>query len=462
MRLAPDPVVRRSLATIFVAAAIVACSSGDKRTGDSVAAADTTFAAKCVGDNAGLMLPAGVCATVFADSIGHARHVVVAPNGDVYVTLEGTQPTPKNQTAPATAEPPKASFVALRDTTRDGRADVIERVGTVGNTGIALANGYLYVDEGKEIVRYKRGDDELKPSGAREVVVQNLPLLPGHRSRNIAIGNDGALYVNVGSATNSCQVKDRLNESPGQDPCTELNTRAGVWKFDANKTGQSFSEKARFASGIRNGMGLAVRPGDGALFATQHGRDQLHDNWPKLFPTTQYQAENPGEELLQVSQGDNFGWPYCYYAVDEKKLVTAPEYGGDGKKTDRCTDKKAPVAVYPGHWAPMSLLFYTGSALPPKYKDGVFIAFHGSWNRAPDPQAGYRVVFQPMSNGQASGDYETFADGFTGLSPEEIQPDRAKHRPVGLAQGPDGALYITDDAGGRVYRLTSAGGAGSK
>jgi glucose/arabinose dehydrogenase len=462
MRPAPDPVVRRSLTTILLGTAIIACSSGDKGAGNASATADTTFAAKCVGDNAGLTLPSGVCATVFADSIGHARHVAVASNGDVYITLEGTQPSPENQKSGQTQTPQAASVVALRDTTRDGRADVVARIGKIGNTGVALANGYLYVDEGKQIVRYKRGDDELTPSGAREVVVQNIPLGPGHRARNIAIGPDGALYVNVGSATNSCQVKDRANESPGHDPCTELNARAGIWKFDANKTGQSFSEAARFASGIRNAMGLAVRPGDGALFAMQHGRDQLHDNWPKLFPTTQYQAENPGEELLQVSQGDNFGWPYCYYAMDEKKLVTAPEYGGDGKKTDRCTDKKAPVAVYPGHWAPMSLLFYTGNALPAKYKDGVFIAFHGSWNRAPDPQAGYRVVFQPMSSGQASGDYETFADGFAGLSPEEIQPDRAKHRPVGLAQGPDGALYITDDVGGRVYRLTSAGGTGSK
>jgi glucose/arabinose dehydrogenase len=447
-------------------AAVVACNSGENRTGgasgSASATADTTFPAKCVGDNAGLTLPAGICATVFADSIGPARHIVVASNGDVYVTLEGTQPAPKNQTAVPAPEPAKASFVALRDTTRDGRADVITRIGTVGNTGIALANGHLYVDEGKEIVRYKRGDDELTPGGKREVVVQNLPMLPGHRARNIAIGTDGALYVNVGSATNSCQVKDRANDSPGHDPCTELNTRAGTWKFDANKTGQSFSPAARFATGIRNGMGMAIRPGDGALFVTQHGRDQLHDNWPTVFPTTQYQAENPGEELLQVSQGDDFGWPYCYYSADEKKLVTAPEYGGRGKQTDRCTGKKGAVAVFPGHWAPMSVLFYTGSALPAKYKDGVFIAFHGSWNRAPDPQAGYRVVFQPMANGQASGDYETFADGFAGLPPAEIQPDRAKHRPVGLAQGPDGALYITDDAGGRVYRLTSAGGTGSK
>ena len=445
--------IRRTLSTILAPVAFAACMSSENKTADSAAGttalADTTLP-KCSGDNAGLTLPAGICASVFADSVGHARHVVVASNGDVYTTLEGTNPSP-------TAPPPTASVVALRDTTRDGRADVIERIGKVGNTGVALANGYLYVDEGANIVRYKRGDTELVPSGAREVIVQGIPMKPGHRARNIAVGNDGSLYLNVGSATNSCQKRDRTNESPGNDPCTELNTRAGIWKFDANKTGQTFAPGARFATGIRNGMGMTIRTTDGALFVTQHGRDQLHDNWPTQFPTTQYGAENPGEELLQVNQGDDFGWPYCYYAVDEKKLVTAPEYGGDGKKTDRCVEKKGPVAVFPGHWAPMSVLFYTGTMLPSKYQDGVFIAFHGSWNRAPEPQAGYRVVFQPMANAQANGAYETFANGFAELPPEAIQPDRAKHRPVGLAQGPDGALYITDDAGGRIYRITRAG-----
>ena len=445
-------IVRRTLSATLIPIALAACNASEAGN-DGKAVADTTFAAKCVGDNAGLTLPAGVCASIFADSIGHARHIAVASNGDVYVTLEGTDPSEKTVQL--------AAVIALRDTTRDGRADVTARIGGTGNTGIALANGYLYVDEGAQIVRYKRGDNELTPSGAREVIVQNIPLLPGHRARSIAIGNDGALYMNVGSISNSCQQKDRANESPGHDPCTELSTRAGTWKFDANKTGQSFSPSARFATGIRNGMGMAIRPGDGALFVTQHGRDQLHDSWPNVF-TTQYSAENPGEGLLQVNQGDDFGWPYCYYAMDQKKLVTAPEYGGNGKKTDRCTGKKAPVAAFPGHWAPMSLLFYTGNGLPAKYRDGVFIAFHGSWNRAPEPQGGYRVVFQPMSNGTPSGDFETFADGFAGLPPADIQPDRAKHRPVGLAQGPDGALYISDDAGGRIYRLTSAAGTGSQ
>jgi glucose/arabinose dehydrogenase len=454
MRFAHYPLARRTLVAAALPLTLVACSSGDNKAADSSATAmlaDTT-PAKCTGDNAGLTLPAGICAAVFADSVGHARHVVVASNGDVYATLEGTG---GGRNAPA----PVASVVALRDTTRDGRADVIEHIGKVGNTGVALANGYLYVDEGAAIVRYKRGDAELVPTGAREVIVQNIPLKPGHRARSIVIGNDGALYVNVGSATNSCQKRDRTNESPGNDPCTELETRAGTWKFDANKAGQSFTPGARFATGIRNGMGMAIRPSDGALFVTQHGRDQLHENWPKLFPTTQYGAENPGEELVQANQGDDFGWPYCYYSMEEKKLVTAPEYGGDGKKSDRCDSKKGAVAVFPGHWAPMSVMFYTGTMLPAKYRDGVFIAFHGSWNRAPEPQAGYRVVFQPMANGQASGAYETFADGFAAMPAADIQPDRAVHRPVGLAQGPDGAIYITDDSGGRVYRVTAAGGA---
>jgi glucose/arabinose dehydrogenase len=383
----------------------------------------------------------------------HARHAVVASNGDVYVTLEGTQPSPEKQISGVARKENAASFVALRDTNHDGRADLVQRVGSIGNTGIGLANGYLYVDEGTRVVRYARPDTQLVPTGKPEVIVQGIPLAPGHRARNFAIGSDGALYLNIGSATNSCQRQDRKDNSPGVDPCTELQTRAGMWRFDANKPNQRVTTAARYATGIRNGMGIAFGP-DGKLYATQHGRDQLHDNWPDLFPTTKYQAENPAEELLQVNQGDDFGWPYCYYAVDQKKLVDAPEYGGDGMKAARCANKKEPVAVFPGHWAPMSLLFYSGSAFPARYKDGAFIAFHGSWNRAPEPQAGYRVVFQPLSNGTPSANYETFADGFAGVPPAQLQPGTAKHRPTGLAAGPDGALYVTDDLGGRIYRIT--------
>jgi glucose/arabinose dehydrogenase len=452
-----------SAAALLLAACSSSGDSAAKRpdtvgaTGSAAATASTPQA--CTTGTAELTLPAGFCATIFADSIAHARHVAVASNGDVYTTIEGTQPSVEKKISGADKGAPEpASFVALRDTNHDGRADIIKRIGSIGNTGVAVANGFLYVDEGKQIVRYARSDTALAPEGKREVIVSNVPMNGGHRARNIALGGDGALYMNLGSATNSCQQKDRANESPGVDPCTELETRAGIWKYDANKTGQVFSAKERFATGIRNGMGIAVA-GDGKVYATQHGRDQLNQNWTKLFPDPKYSAENPAEELMQVNQGDDFGWPYCYYAVDQKKLVDAPEYGGDGKKTDRCASKKGPVAVFPGHWAPMSLLFYSGSSFPERYRNGAFIAFHGSWNRAPEPQAGYRVVFQPLTNSASSGDFETFATGFTADTGLALQPGTAKHRPTGLAQGPDGALIVTDDAGGRIYRITYGSGA---
>ena len=451
---------RIAVAAVAATVALVgACSAPDRSPSDSGGASaslNDTSTVACPDSSgaasAGLTLPAGFCASVFAEGVTHGRHVAVAANGDVYIAIEGTNPTP--QALPAgTRTPPPTSFVALRDTNRDGRADLMQRVGTLGNTGIAIAAGFVYVDEGTAIVRYARADTALVPAGKREVVVDGFPLTPGHRARNFAIDTTGSLFVNVGSATNSCQVKDRTLGSPGQDPCTELLTRAGVWRFDANRLGQRFNPEARYATGIRNGMGLALAQ-DGTLYGTQHGRDQLHDSWPDVFPDVAYQAENPGEELIQINQGDDFGWPDCYYSITERHLVDAPEYGGDGKKTTRCTSKKEPRAVFPAHWAPMSLFLYpvTGN-FPDKYRGGAFIAMHGSWNRAPAPQAGYKVVFQPLSGGE----YIIFADGFAGLPAEQVQPDRAKHRPVGVGAMPDGSLIITDDVGGRVYLVSYKG-----
>jgi glucose/arabinose dehydrogenase len=432
-----------------------ACNRGDKAPASNAAKGDSGAAkvAACAGGTADITVPPGFCTTVFADSITGARHVTVASNGDVYTTIEGFKPP--DPTAPPDTHP--TAFVAMRDTNHDGHADVIARVAGKGNTGIGLYNGYLYVDQGTRVMRYARADTQLVPNPKGEVVVDRIPLEPGHRARNFVIAPDSTLYMNVGSATNSCQIKDRGDESPGHDPCTELTTRAGIWRFSANKLNQHFSSSARFATGLRNGMGLAVGP-DGKLYGTQHGRDQLLQNWKKIFPDPKYSALNPSEEMMQINQGDDFGWPYCYYAVDEKKLVTAPEYGGDGKKTTRCDTKKEPVAIFQGHWAPMSLMFYTGTAFPAKYRDGAFIAFHGSWNRAPELQDGYRVDFQPMANGVANGVNEDFATGFPGVPPGQVQPGTVRHRPVGLATAPDGAMFVTDDQGGRIYRVTYGSG----
>lgn len=432
---------RYSIGLLILAASSAGCATSGQTVGSGSA---TT--APCAND-AGILLPQGFCASVFADSLGRARYIAIAENGDVYVSIEGTRP---NDTIP------KPAFIALRDTDRDGRADRIERVGRRGNTGIALWNGYLYVDQGETINRYARRAGELVPSGKAEPVVTNLPLNPGHRARNFAIASDGTMYVNVGSPSNSCQLKDRARESPGKDPCTDLDTRAGIWKFSATTPNQRFTPEARFATGARNSTGLAIGP-DGRLYANTHGRDQLTQNWPKIFPDTSYGDNNPAESLLQVNEGDDFGWPYCFYSFDRKMLVDAPEYGGDGTKTTRCASEKEPLAVFPAHWAPLDLLFYSGSNFPERYRNGAFITFHGSWNRAKGMQAGGKIVFQPMTNGAPSGPFEIFADGFAGVPAEEVDPQKAKHRPVGLAVAPDGSMFVADDDGGRIYRITYAG-----
>ena len=444
------PGLRAGFAAVVMVVVAGACAKEGSHSDSAAGGATTTAAAttrdpSCAADNAGLKLPDGFCAGIFADSVGRARDLVVAPNGDVYAALE-YRPSTEGKGAQK-ADPKVAAAVAMRDGNKDGKADSIVYIdrGEHGNTGIALADSFLYVDLATKLVRYRLENGALVPTGKAETIVSGIPT-GGHNARNVVIDSSGTLYMNVGSPSNSCQVKDRAAGSPGKNPCPELATRAGIWKFDARKTGQAFSPAARYATGIRNGMGLTIA--NGKLYATQHGRDQLSD-WSKYFDA-KYSAENPAEELLQVNQGDDFGWPYCYYAFPEKHLVLAPEYGGDGKKTEQCAQKKEPIATYPGHWAPMSLLFYTGSMFPDKYRGGAFIAFHGSWNRAPEPQAGYRVIFQPMSGGSVGGDYETFADNFAN---GKLQPDQAEHRPVGLAQGPDGALYVADDAHGRIYRI---------
>lgn len=392
---------------------------------------------------AGLTLPAGFCATIFADSVGAARHLVVAANGDVFVAMQRARPT----SAVAGIAP---GVMALRDTDRDGVADVRQRFGTAGGTGIALHGDFLYADVGTAIIRYPRPAGALAATGTPDTVVKAIPYMPGHSARNFAIARDGSLYVNVGSRTNACQVRDRVAASPGIDPCTELETRAGIWRFDANRLGQEFSPAARFATGIRNATGLTINPFDGALYAGSHGRDNLSSNWPALF-TEQQNAELPAEELLRVGSGDDFGWPYCYWDGQRRMRVLAPEYGGNGTTVGRCATKKGIVSAMPAHWAPNALTFYTGSMFPAKYRGGAFIAFHGSWNRAPLPQGGYNVVFVPFTSGVSNGVWEVFATGFV---PDNVQPNTAPHRPSGVAQGPDGALYVTDDVGGRVWRIT--------
>jgi len=405
----------------------------------------------CARDNGGLTLPPDFCASVFADNLGHARHLVVAPNGDVYVNTFSDH---HNQFTNA----PGGFIVALRDTNRDGRADAIQRFGTEfqagkpgGGTGIAVFDGALYVETLGTIVRYALNGKALIPGGQPETILSGLPLDGDHGMHPFAIAKDGTLYVNSGSATNSCQEKNRTLESPGAKPCAELAVRAGIWKYDAKTNGQTHDPKARFVTGTRNVVALAVNPADNALYAVLHGRDQLSDNWPRLY-TARQNNEQPAEIFVRPEQGQDFGWPSCYYDAAQREYVLAPEYGGDGgKATGDCASKARPIATFPAHWAPEALAFVTGSGLPPRYQGGAFVSFHGSWNRSPE-QAGFIVAFVPFVKG-APDTHEVFARGFAGKA-AVIDPKTAPYRPMGLALAPDGTLYVSDDTKGRVWKVS--------
>jgi glucose/arabinose dehydrogenase/cytochrome c5 len=407
----------------------------------------------CAGDNGGLSLSPGFCASVFADNIGHARHLVVSPAGVVYVnTWSGVYY--------GNDKPPAGGFlVALQDTAKSGHADVIRRFGdgvpegSAGGTGIALYKNFLYAEVNDRIVRYALASGKTVPSGKPEVIVSGMPITGDHPMHPFIIDAQGNLFVDLGSATNACEEQNRTPLSKGRQPCTEKETRGGIWRYDANASNQRFSPAGRYASGLRNGEGMAI-DGDGRVLVTQHGRDQLYQDW-----IGDYKPEEgpllPAEELVVLKQGADYGWPECYFDGIQKKLVLAPEYGGDGgKKVGLCADRTPPIAFFPAHWAPNDLLIVSNPKFPAVFRQGAFIAFHGSWNRAPAPQDGYNVVFQPLSHGTVSGPYIVFADGFAGAVKE---PGQAKFRPTGLASGPDAALYIADDSHGRIWRITYQG-----
>ncbi len=422
----PGPGVMRRRQIFALAAALCALPSTN---------AQAQTAPACAKDNAGLKLPPGFCAVIFAEDVPRARHIAVAPNGDVFVAMRNSRGQRNG------------GLMSLRDTTGDGRADMRVRFAETGGIGIALRGRYLWFGTDDAILRYSLPEGNLLPHTNVDTIVRDLPT-GGHATKPIALGRGNELYVNIGSRTNSCQQADRQESSPGHDPCTELESRAGVWRFDANKKNQRQTPEGRFATGLRNVNALHFGA-DGHLYGAQHGRDMLGSNWG--FSEEQ-NAEKPSEILVRIHSGDDYGWPYCYYDQDLKSHVMAPEYGGDGRTVgERCAGIKQPLAAFPGHWGPNALVMYTGTQFPAKYRGGFFIAFHGSWNRAPLPQAGYNVAFVPMNNGVA-GAYEIFADGFADRETVR-QPNDAEHRPAGLAVGTDGSLYVADDTGNRIYRI---------
>jgi glucose/arabinose dehydrogenase len=402
----------------------------------------STQTASRVEDANALVLPVGFSSQVIGNNLGRARHIAVHSNGDVFIKLERLRGG--------------KGIARLQDKNDDGKIDDTTFFGNYVGTGIAIKNGYLYASSNSAVYRYPiNSEGEVSNTDNPEVVVTGLVDERQHSSKSIALDNDGNLYVNIGAPSNACQAQDRTKDSPGQDPCPILERAGGIWQFKADGKNQSYAEGVRYATGLRNVVGLDWNNTTNSLFVVMHGRDQLSNLYPKLY-NDQQSAELPAEEMFEVKQGDNFGWPYCYYDQLQKKKVQAPEYGGDGKQVGRCANAKAPIVAFPAHLAPNGLLFYTGNQFPEKYRNGAFIAFHGSWNRAPLPQKGFFVAFVPFKDGKPSGQWETFAEGFTGKA-TIMNPKDAQYRPCGLAQGPDGSLYVTDDVKGAVWKISFTG-----
>ncbi|HMG71205.1 MAG TPA: PQQ-dependent sugar dehydrogenase [Gemmatimonadaceae bacterium] len=400
---------------------------------------------QCDQGDGDIKLPPGFCASVFADEVGVARHMVVTPTGDVYVALEDASRSSATTTH-VRGENGRGGLIALRDTNADGRADVRFRIVDASHSGMALRSPWLYSSSVTSVLRYRLDSGSLAPVGAPDTVVTGFPD-GGHSSRSLALDDAGNLFVNIGSDSNTC-----WSAGHGLDPCPELDARAGIWRFDPASLHQVHDVSHRFATGIRNAVGLAWNPALHALYATQHGRDALHDSYPKLY-SAEKSNDTPSEELLKVEAGGDYGWPYCYHDRVLGRRVLAPEYGGDASKAGRCADKKLPLLAFPGHWGPDGLLFYQGTQFPARYRNGVFITFHGSWNRS-GRQEGYKVVFVPLIGGAAGDSSETFADGLAG---GHMDPGGARYRPVGLAEGPDGSLYVSDDQRGRIWRVIYTG-----
>ncbi|HXD74685.1 MAG TPA: PQQ-dependent sugar dehydrogenase [Vicinamibacterales bacterium] len=391
----------------------------------------------CDPDNGGITLPQGFCALVVAEDVGVARHMAVAGNGDLYVATQTRGGRGQPQTG--------GGVVALRDTNGDGKFDQRESIGSGSTTGVGIRNGYLYLAHPTVIERYKMTTGQLKPSGDAEVIVHDLPSEAQHADKGLTFDGKGSLYINVGAPSNACQNPDRRPGVKGQDPCPILEKHGGAWKFDENKMNQTQDAGTKFATGMRQFPAITWH--DNALYIVMNNRDQLDVFWPEHFKAED-NANRPAEPMYRATGGENFGWPFCFYDFLQKKEVMNPEYGGDGKEVGRCPSFTQPIAVFPAHWAPVDVMFYTGSQFPSKYKNGAFIAFHGSWNRAPLPQDGYNVVFQPFSGDKPSGNYEVFGTGFAGPN-----PNQAQYRPDGVAQAPDGSLYIADSNKGKIWRV---------
>ncbi|MEE8320832.1 MAG: PQQ-dependent sugar dehydrogenase [Gammaproteobacteria bacterium] len=428
---------RKILYTVCLLLFLAACDQSTN--GPEIDADSTGKPFQCDHDNGGLTLPPGFCAAIVADNLGFVRHIAVNINGDIYATQRNHYLN-------------LGGLLALRDADGDGRIDEIERINDKPGMGIGIHSGYLYFASDHALYRYRLERGKLLPSKPPEVIVTDFPEQKLHAGKTFTFDQDGSIYVNIGSPSNACQLQDLVPLSRGMDPCPQLDLQSGIWRFDANRAGQTHKKDGyRYASGVRNAYAIDWNLNAGKLYIVQHGRDQLRELWPELF-TNEKVAQLPAEEFLLIEEGGEYSWPYCYFDQIDNKRMLSPEYGGDGLETGRCSQFPDPLIAFPGHYGPNDLIFYHADQFPEKYRKGAFIAFHSGYFNNDNKRIGYHVVFIPFNGAMPAGEWEVFADGFAGKS-VIATPSDAEHRPTGLAIGADGSLYISDSVQGRIWRV---------
>jgi len=401
-----------------------------------------------------ITVPNGFAATVFHPGLGATRHIAVRDNGDVYVARSF-----RVERKMFGQEAAWGAIVAMRDEDGDGVADIVEPFGPTDITGeVRIHDDYLYFSSDQVVYRMAL-DDNLVPQTVAEPLAGGFPLTASHGTKTLTLDGAGNFYVNVGTPVNACESKRMSRASPGLDPCPYLERSGGIWKFADDKLQQDqVRDGQRYVTGTRNIVAMAWNPWADKLYFVMHGRDAIGILWPDFYSKPD-NADLAAEEFHVAEQGDNFGWPYTYFDPRTNKRMLSPEYGGDGKTeaAGRGADKyKDPLIGFPAHWAPNDLLFHSGNNWPAKFAQGAFIIFHGSWNRMPFEQDGFKLVFVPMRDGKVTGDWEVFIADFVGPTPVK-NPGQAAYRPTGLAEGPDGSIYITEDKHGRIWKVAPVG-----
>ena len=368
--------------------------------------------------------PPGFTVSLFAAGLDQPRVVRVAPNGDIFVAesaggrvsvLRAADGAPKSSSAKVFAANLDRPFgIAFYPPGPDPR--------------------FVYVATPGRVLRFHYRNGDAKASGPAQVIVPSLPEGAGHWTRDLAFSPDGkTMFVSVGSGSN---VAEEMRPLPGAELAAfqaahprgatwgSEENRADVLAFDPDGGGMRV-----FATGLRNCSGLAVQPETSALWCAVNERDELGDDLPPDYATS-------------VKAGAFYGWPWFYIGDHE-------DPSRSGERRDLANDVATPDVLFQPHSAPLGLTFYEASQFPADYKGDAFVALHGSWNRA--KRTGYKVVRLIFRDGKPTGEYEDFLVGF-------VADDASVWgRPVDVAVARDGALLVTDDGGGAIWRVAYKG-----